>query len=123
MKFLARLATGDIALWRTFWLIGLPLALIWDITLACMVLGIGVEEPLVAGFIIALFSLASAAIPFVSVALWRSASRYPREAWWRTLLAWSAKSCAAFSALTGVLSLVGLFYLAFTFIYAAVALG
>jgi len=122
MKFLARLATGDVALWRTFWLIGIPLALLWDVTGGCMVLGgFGFQEPFIAGFIIALFTLSSAAIPFVSVAIWRSASRYPRELWWQMPLALSAKLCAAISGLAAALSLVGILYLAVMYIYAAVA--
>ncbi len=79
MKFLARLATGQIALWRTFWLIGTPLALVWDLSGACMVLGFGIEEPFLTGLIITLFTLASLTMPFVAVAIWRSASNYPRE--------------------------------------------
>ena len=121
MKFPTRLATGQIALWRTFWLIGVPLALLWDATGACMVLGWGVEEPLIAGCIIALFTFASAAMPFVSVALWHSASNYPQPAWWQKLLAMGAKLCAAFSGLVGALSVVGLLYLAYEFIAAALA--
>ena len=121
MKFLARLATGEIALWCTFWLIGMPLVLVWDVSGACMVLGFGIEEPFIAGFIIVLFTLSSAAIPFVSVAIWRSSSNYPREIGWQKLLALSAKSCAAFSGLAAALSLVGMLYLTFMFIYAAVA--
>jgi hypothetical protein len=81
MKFLTRLATGQIALWCTYWLIGTPLALLWDASGACMVAGCGIEEPLIAGFVIALFALASAAMPFVAVAIWRSASNYPQPAW------------------------------------------
>jgi hypothetical protein len=123
MKFLARLATGDIALWRTFWLIGTPLALIWDVTGACMVLGFGVGEPFIAGFIIALFTLSSAAIPLVSVAIWRSSSNYPREAWWQGLLTFGAKLCAALSGLAAALSVLGLLYLAYDYIYAALAYG
>jgi len=120
MKFLSRLATGQIALWRTFWLIGTPLALVWDLSGACMVLGIGVEDLYVAGFIIAVFTLASAALPLVAVAIWRSASNYPREAWWQGPLAIGAKTCAAWSGLTGALSLLGVLYLAFIYIYAAI---
>ena len=120
MKFLARFATGEIPLWRTFWLVGVPLALIWDLSGACMVLGIGVEDLYVAGFIIAVFTLASAALPLVAVAIWRSASNYPRDAWWRGPLAIGAKACAAWSGLTGALSLLGVLYLAFIYIYAAI---
>jgi hypothetical protein len=121
MKLLTRLATGQIALWRTFWLIGTPLALVWDVTGACMVLGIGVEQLFLAGLIITLFTLASLATPFVAVAIWRSASNYPREAWWQTLLAIGAKLCAAVSGLAAALSVVGLLYLAYDFVLAAFA--
>jgi hypothetical protein len=120
-RFLARLATGQIPLWRTFWLIGTPLSLLWDITGACMVFGFGVEEPSVAGFIIALFALASLVLPFVAVAIWRSASNYPREAWWHTPLAIAAKLCAVLSGTVAGLSVLGLLYLASDFIQAALA--
>ena len=86
-----------------------------------MVLGWGSGEPFMAGFIIALFALASAAIPVASVALWRSASNYPRQAWWQTPLALGAKLSAAFSGLVAALSVVGLLYLAYEFIAAALA--
>lgn len=121
MKFLARLAAGDIVLWRTFWLIGIPLALVWDITGLCMLTGFGVGEPFVATLIIVTFTLSSVAIVFVAVAVWRSASRYPRQAWWKHLLAWSAKLCAAVSALTAGVSFCVVLYLAFSFIYASEA--
>jgi hypothetical protein len=118
MKFLGRLATGQVALWRTFWLLGTPLALVWDVTGICMVFGFGVEEPYLAGFIIALFVVVSLATPFAAVAIWRSASNYPRETWWHTLLAIGAKLCAAVSGLVGVLSVVGLLYLSYDIFYA-----
>jgi hypothetical protein len=121
MKFLARLATGQIALWRTFWLVGTPLALVWDLTGICMVFGFGVEEPLLAGSIIALFALASLLTPFAAVAIWRSASNYPRETWRQTLLAITAKLSAAISGLIGVLSVIGLLYLAYEFLSAILA--
>jgi hypothetical protein len=123
MKFLGRLMTGNIALWRTFWLAGTPLALVWDVTGACMVFGFGVGEPLLAGIIIALFALSSVTIPVVSVAIWRSASNTPREIWWHSLLAIGAKLCAAFSGLVAALSVVGLLYLAYDYVYAAFAYG
>src|SRR5271166_335692 len=116
MNFLRRLATGQIALWRSFWLIGLPLALLWDASGACMVLGLGVQDLYLAGLIIALFTASSAALPFVAVAIWRSASNYPRAAWWHWLIAYGAKLCAAWSGLTGALSVVGVLYLAFDYI-------
>jgi len=118
MKFLARLATGDVALRRAFWLIDVPFALVWDITGLSMLTGYGVGEPLVAILIGLVFTLSSAAIPFVSVAVWRSASRYPREAWWKHALAWSAKLCAVFSGLTAAISFFVVLYLVFSFIYA-----
>jgi hypothetical protein len=121
MKFLTRLATGQVALWRTFWLIGTPLALVWDVTGICMVLGIGVDRLFLAGSIITLFTLASLITPFAAVAIWRSASNYPREAWWQTPLAIGAKLCAAFSGLVGGLSVLGLLYLAYEFIQAILA--
>ncbi len=121
MKFLTRLATGQIALWCTYWLIGTPLALLWDASGACMVAGCGIEEPLIAGFVIALFALASAAMPFVAVAIWRSASNYPQQAWWQKLLAFGAKLAAAFSGVVAALSVAGLLYLAYDVIYAALA--
>ncbi len=121
MKFLTRLATGQIALWCTYWLIGTPLALVWDASGACMVAGCGIEQPLIAGFVIALFALASAAMPFVAVAIWRSASNYPQPAWWQKLLAFGAKLAAAFSGVVAALSVAGLLYLAYDVIYAALA--
>jgi len=119
MKFLTRLATGQIALWRTFWLIEIPLALLWLVTGAGMVLGWGVEQPLIAGCIITLFTFSSVALPFAAITLWRSASHYPQAAWWQKLLAIGAKLCAAFWGLAGALSVVGLLYLAYEFIEAA----
>lgn len=119
MRFLARLATGQIALWCVFWVIGTPLSLVWDVSGGCMVVGCGVQEPLIAGFLIVLFTLSSIAMVFVSVAIWRSASNYPREAWWQTPLAIAAKLCAAFSALVTTLSFLAVLYFSFDFIYAA----
>ena len=85
MKFLARLATGDIALWCTFWLIGTPLAIVWDVSGGCKIAGCGIEDPFIAVFLLVLFTLSSVAIAFASVAIWRSSSRYPREVWWQGL--------------------------------------
>jgi hypothetical protein len=121
MKFLARLVAGDVALWRTFWLMGTPLALVWDVSGACMVFGFGIEDPFLTGFIIALFTLSSVAIPFVAVTIWRSASNYPRKVWWQGPVAIGDKLCAVFSGLTAGLSLVGLLYLASDFIRAIFA--
>jgi hypothetical protein len=119
MKLLARLATGQIALWCAFWLIGAPLALLWDVSGVCTVVGCGIQEPIIEGFLLVLFTLTSVAIPFISVAIWRSASKYPREVWWQTLLAIGAKLCAAFSALLATIGLLVVLYMVFIFIYAA----
>lgn len=119
LKFVARLALGDVALWRVFWLIGTPLAVLWDATGLSMLTGFGVEQPLVAGLIIGVFTLSSLALPFVAWAIWRSASRYPRQAWSRHALAWGAKLSAVVSGLAAALSLVAVLYLAYEFIYAA----
>jgi hypothetical protein len=119
MKFLARLATGQVALWCTFWLIGAPLALVWDVSGGCTVLGCGIDEPSIAFFLLALFALSSVAIVFVSVAIWRSSSRYPRQAWWQTLVALGAKICAVLSGLAAVVSVLVILYMAGIFIYAA----
>jgi hypothetical protein len=119
MNFLARLAKGDIALWRVFWLIGGPLALIWDITGLSMLTGYGVEQPVVAVLIIAVFTGSSVILPFAAWAIWRSASRYPRDAWWRHGVAWAAKLSAVISGLAAGLSLVAILDLAYEFIYAA----
>ncbi|MGA8319880.1 MAG: hypothetical protein WBE48_27675 [Xanthobacteraceae bacterium] len=111
MKFLAKLATGQIALWRVYWLIGTPLTLIWLVTGAAMLFWSGASDLFVVGFIIAVFTLAALALPFVAWAIWRSASNYPRKTWWHTAFAWGAKLCAAFTGLVAALSVVGLLYL------------
>jgi len=120
MKFLARLAAGDIALWCAFWLIGTPLALVWDFSGGCMLAGCGVGKPFVAGSLVVVFALSCVAIVFVSAAIWRSSSRYPREAWWQGLVATGAKLCAVLSGFMAVLSFLVVMYLLVTFIYASV---
>jgi len=120
MNFLAKLARGDVALWRVFWLIGIPLSLIWDFSVLSTLTGYDVGGPFVAISLITLFALSSVAIVFVSVAVWRSASKYPREVWWQTLLALAAKLCAVFSGLVVGVSFLVAVYLAFEFIYAGV---
>ena len=110
---------GQIALWCAFWLIGVPLALLWDASGLCTVVGCGVEEPTTAGFLLVLFALTSIAIPFASVAIWRSASNYPRKAWWQTVLAIGAKFCAVVRGLLALIGLAVLLYIAVALIYAA----
>lgn len=118
MRFLARLATGDIALWCAFWLIGTPLAILWDLSGGCMLLGCGVGEPYVAILLIVLFTLSSVALVFAAVAIWRSSSKYPREAWWQSVAAVGAKICAVLSGLAAAISFLAVLYLAITFVYA-----
>lgn len=120
MKFLARLATGQIALWCIFWLIGTPLVLLWDASGLCTVVGCGIQAPAIEGFLLVLFTLTSVAIPFVSVAVWRSATKYPRQVWRQTVLAIGAKLCAVFSALLAAIGLAVILYMAFIFIYASI---
>jgi hypothetical protein len=123
MKFLARLAAGQIALWRAFWLIGIPLAIIWDVSGTCTAVGCGIQEPITAGFLLAVFTLSSVIIPLVSVAIWRSASRYLRQAWWHTVFAIGAKLSAAVSGVLATIGLLVVLYIAFIFIYAAIDSG
>jgi hypothetical protein len=113
MKFLRRLAKGQVALWCVFWLIGTPLVLIWYLGGVCTVVGCGIGDTTVAAILLALFALSSIAIPFVSIGLWRSASKYPRQTWSQTLLAISAKLCAVVSSLLAVTGLAVLLYIAF----------
>lgn len=119
MKFLRRLAAGQVALWCIFWLIGIPLALLWDVSGVCTVVGCGIQDPTAGALLLALFALSSIAIPFVSFAIWRSSSKYPQKTWWHTGLALAAKLCAVFSSLLAVIGLAVLGYIAFVFIYAA----
>jgi hypothetical protein len=121
MRFLARLATGNVALWFTFWLVGTPLALVWDASGGCMVAGCGIGQPLVAGFFIGLFTLSSVGVVFAAVAIWRSSSNYPREAWWQTLVAIAAKLCAVISGFAATLSFLAVLYFAYAFIEAGAA--
>jgi hypothetical protein len=118
MKFLKRLAAGQVALWCTFWLIGIPLALLWDVSGSCTVIGCGIQDPTAGALLLALFALSSIAIPFVSFAIWRSSSRYPQKTWLQTGLALAAKLCAVFSGLLAVIGLAVLLYIGFyVFIY------
>jgi hypothetical protein len=118
MKVLAKLMAGQVALWCVFWLIGTPLAVIWDTSGLCTVVGCGIGEPIAEAFLLGLFALTSVIIPFVSVATWRSASKYPRAGWWQTAFAIGAKLCAVISALLAAIGLAVLLYMVFIFIYA-----
>ena len=86
-----------------------------------MVFGFGIRQPFLAGFIIAVFAVSSAVLPFVAVCIWRSATNYPRTAWWHTPLAWAAKLSATISGLAAAASFCGLVYLAYLYIAAALA--
>ena len=113
MTFLKKLMTGQVALWCTFWLIGIPLALIWDVSGVCTVVGCGIQDPTAGTLLLALFALSSIAIPFVSFAIWRSSSKYPGQTWSQTLLAIAAKLCAVVSGLLAVTGLAVLLYIGF----------
>ncbi len=118
MRFLSRLAAGDIALWCAFWLIGVPLVLVWDVSGLCTAVGCGIQDPAIGGFLLALFALSSVIIPLVAVAIWRSSLKYPREAWWQTPLAIGAKLCAAVSAVLATIGFFVVLYIVFIFVYA-----
>ena len=118
MTFLKKFMTGQIALWSVFWLIGMPLALLWDVSGVCTVVGCGIQDPTLGGLLLALFAVSSIAIPFVSLAIWRSSSKHPRQTWSQTLLATGAKLCAVLSGLMAVTGLAVLLYICFyIFIY------
>jgi len=110
--------TGQIALWVAFWLIGIPLALLWDVSGACTMMGCGFQDPAIGGLLLALFAALSIAIPFVSFAIWRSATNYPQKTWQGMLLAMGAKLCAVFSGLLALTGLAVLLYIGYyIFIY------
>jgi hypothetical protein len=118
MTFLKKLMTGQIALWCAFWLIGIPLALLWDISGLCTVVGCGIQDSTAGALLLALFAVSSIAIPFVSFAIWRSSSKYPQQTWWHTGLALAAKLCAVFSSILAIIGIAVLLYIAFyVFIY------
>jgi hypothetical protein len=119
MTLFARFMSGQIALWCAFWLVGVPLALIWDVSGLCTVVGCGIQEPTTAGLLLAVFALTSVAIPVVSIAIWRSSTKYPRPTWWQTLAALAAKLCAVFAALLALTGLAVLLYIAAVLLYAA----
>ena len=122
MTFLKKLMTGQIALWCIFWLIGTPLTLVWYLGGVCTVVGCGIQDTTVAAILLALFALSTIAIPFVSIGLWRSASKYPRQTWSQTSLAIGAKLCAVVSGLLAVTGLMVLLYIGF-YIFINPALG
>jgi len=122
MTFLKTLMTGQITLWCVFWLIGTPLTLVWYLGGVCTVVGCGIQDTTVAAILLALFALSTIAIPFVSIGLWRSASKYPRQTWSQTSLAIGAKLCAVVSGLLAVTGLTVLLYIGF-YIFINPALG
>jgi hypothetical protein len=118
MKLLAKLMRGDVALWCTFWLIGTPLALLWDLSGTCTAVGCGIQDPLFSIVLLLLFTLSSMAIPVVSFAIWRSASKYPRKLWWHSVLAIGAKVCAVLSAILAAIGFLVVLYMGSIFAYA-----
>ena len=119
MRFLAKLMRGDVALWCAFWLIGVPLVVLWDGSGICTIVGCGIQEPSIGGLLLVLFALSRVAIIFVSVGVWRSASKYPRKVWWQSLLALGAKAGAVFSTILAAIGILVLLYIAVIFIYSA----
>lgn len=118
MKFLKRLAAGQVALWHAFWLIGAPLTFLWCVSGTCTVVGCRIQEPAIEGVLLALFALSSVVIPFLSISIWRSASKYPRQTWPQTLLATGAKLCVTVFGLLALIGLAVLLYIVFyVFIY------
>jgi multisubunit Na+/H+ antiporter MnhG subunit len=89
---------------------------------ACTVVGCGIQDTTVAAILLALFALSTIAIPFVSIGLWRSASKYPRQTWSQTFLTIGAKLCAVVSGLLAVTGLTVLLYIGF-YIFINPALG
>jgi hypothetical protein len=118
MKFLARLVTGKIALWVTFWLIATPISIVWDLTGLAMLTGYGVGEPATAVALLVVFVLACIAAVFCAVAVWRSSSNYPRQVWRQWVIVIAAKLCAVICGLSATVSFVTVAYLAADFIQA-----
>lgn len=116
MAFLAKLFTGRVALWITFWLIGIPLAIVWDVSGGCILAGCGAQSfgprvnLIIAGLSVALFTLSSVGVGVASVAIWRSASTHRRAIWWERLLEFSAKAYAALTGAIAFLVLLAIMY-------------
>ena len=116
MAFLTNLFAGRVALWITFWLIGIPLAIVWDVSGGCIVAGCGAQSLgprvnlFIAGLSVALFTLSSVGVGVASVVIWRSASTYRRDIWWKRLLEFSAKAYAALTGATAFLVLSAILY-------------
>ncbi|MFZ1151790.1 MAG: hypothetical protein WAR76_18985 [Xanthobacteraceae bacterium] len=124
MTFLKKLMSGQLALWCTFWLIGAPLTFLWCVSGTCSVIGCGIRESEIEGILLALFALLSVILPFLSIAIWRSASKYPRQTWPQTLLAAGAKLCVTVFGLLALVGLAVLLYIAYyMFIYPALNTG
>ena len=120
MTFLKKLMTGQIALWCAFWLIGAPLTFLWVASGTCTVVGCGIAEPAIEGFLLALFALLSVILPFLSIAIWRSASKYPRQTWSQSFLAAGAKLCVTAFGICALIGLAVLFYIVYyIFVYPA----
>ena len=116
MAFLTKLVSGRVALWVTFWLIGIPLAIVWDVTGGCILVGCGMQsvgpriDLFIARLLIALFTLSSVGVGLASVAIWRSASTHQRIKWWEGLLVFSAKLYAALTGTTAFVVLIAILY-------------
>ena len=81
-------------------------------------MGCGIRESEIEGFLLALFALLSVILPFLSIAIWRSASKYPQQTWPQTLLAAGAKLCVTVFGLFALVGLALLLYIAYyIFVY------
>ena len=116
MTFLRKLFAGRVSLWITFWLVGIPVAAVWDVSGGCIFAECGISSlgPLlnlfIVRFLMALFALSNVGVAFVSVAIWRSASRHRRAVWLETLLALSAKVYAVLTGVTAFAVLIAIVY-------------
>jgi hypothetical protein len=120
MNILARLTAGEIALCSAFWLIALPLVIVWHLTGTCTLVGCGFEDPAAGAVLLAAFALSSVAIPLASLAVWRSAARYPHDARRQKLVVLGARIFAGLTAAMAIIAVLTILYMVFVFIYAAV---
>ncbi len=84
MNYLVTLLTGRQPLWLTFWLVGIPVFIAWDISSGCMLGGVCTLPMPMSDLILAAFGMiTSLVLPFASFAIWRSATRYSGPRLWK----------------------------------------
>jgi hypothetical protein len=114
MQLIANLFSGRVALWRTFWLIGLPLLIVWEMSVGCLFTEcttfLPINTPSPDLYIALLIMLTSASILFVAVAIWRSAMNHKRDTWWQSFSAASAKVYAIITGFSASLILFSVLY-------------